>query len=72
MPATKITVASRHTDGRKPIFLGRKCFVMVSNRARDRKGKLVAKMDLPKPEGLGLKFIQGSLNKLRKDVFHKN
>ena len=72
MAAKKVTMASCYTDGREAIFLRRKRVVMVRNHTWNGESKLISKMEFAEPEGLGLEVIQGSLNELGNNVFHKN
>ncbi len=54
MSATKIAVASRHTDSGEAILLAWKGIVMIRNRARNGESKLLAEIEFPESEGFGL------------------
>jgi hypothetical protein len=64
VPTSKVTVLSSNTDGCESVFLIGKAIIMIGNDIGNGKGEFIAKMDLTKPEGFGLEFLERSLNPL--------
>jgi hypothetical protein len=72
MSTTEIALPTGDTDGSESVFLRREIARIVRNCSRDSKGDLFPKAGLPDPEGLAFQFIQGRLNQMGNDVFHRN